>query len=276
MRLSPRNPRVTQMSPTTDNFIHSLVEMSKAFEELPGVRAEADERARQNDILAQQVQQREESILKLKAELEAKNETIRKVEAERDDAEMRFLELDDKVAMVNRNAASLQEILAKQIELTTPPKPEPQPEPEQPKAIDNPMYGDPDRYAMEAKPIPEVVHNLDPITARTPDLQPSGVADTLASTASTAANPSTEGQRAPLDPTVSSEVGDGASQGSAPRDPVKSQADAGSQETSSSILPSDPTKPYTDKRWAEVHPRVWNKDEWLTGGGTEEGWHSNG
>lgn len=249
------------MSPTTDNFIHSLVEMSKAFEELPSVKQELNASEQERNNLAIAVQQREESILKLKAELEAKNETIRKVEAERDDAELRFLELDDRVGKVTKKfqaALEAMDATDKAIE-TLHPQPEPQPEPvKEPTAETG--------YVADA-PISEVVHSLDPITVHTPTVPTSGTSEPSASTASTVANPSIEGQSA-ADPTASSEAGDGHSPSTA------TQATDAPSEASATIQPS-PSGPYTDKRWSEVHPRVWNQQEWLDGGGTIEGWHSN-
>lgn len=250
------------MSPTTDNFIHSLVEMSKAFEELPSVKSELENARTAANQLADDVQHREESILKLKAELEAKNETIRKVEAERDDAELRFLELDDRVGKVTKKfqaALELMDETDKAIE-TLHPQPEPQPEPvKEPTAETG--------YVADA-PIPEVVHSLDPITAHTPDSQPSGASEPSVSTVSTAANPSTEGQSV-ADPTASSEAGDGALQGTASPTTDAQHTDG------ASIQAQSTTAPYAGKRWSEVHPRVWNKDEWIAGGGTEYGWQSN-
>lgn len=118
------------MSPTTDNFIHSLVEMSKAFEELPNVQQALAERERSEAMLAKQVQDREESILRLKQELEAKNETIRKVEAERDDAELRFLEADDRthkaLEFIKTSFGSAGALIQS---LEPPPAPQSQPQP---------------------------------------------------------------------------------------------------------------------------------------------------
>lgn len=84
------------MSPTVNNFVHDLVAMAKAMEDLPVVQAQADELARQNGELAHSVQAREESILKLKAEIDALHAKVRSTEAERDDAELRFLESEDR------------------------------------------------------------------------------------------------------------------------------------------------------------------------------------
>src|SRR5882724_10878562 len=115
---------------TADNinsFVGNLVEMAKAYEELPSVKhdlAVANETIQRN---ADTVTDRELSILSLKAEIEILNSRIRSVEAERDDAELRFLESDDKagkaLAALGHITASLNDAKA----ALTPPAPEPEP-----------------------------------------------------------------------------------------------------------------------------------------------------
>lgn len=80
------------------NFVSDLVAMAKAFEELPQVKAELEDAKHHFSEASQRIIEREESILKLKAELEASHEARRKVEAERDDAELRFLEADERTS----------------------------------------------------------------------------------------------------------------------------------------------------------------------------------
>lgn len=116
------------MSPATDNFIHSLVEMSKAFEELPTVKTELDHAKAETEALAKMVQEREESILRLKQEIETKNETIRKAEAERDNAELRFLESEEKSLAAVRALRHIVDEAEGAVNVVQPPKPEPQPQ----------------------------------------------------------------------------------------------------------------------------------------------------
>lgn len=80
------------------NFVSDLVAMAKAFEELPTIKAELEQVTNERTEYQALVGRREESIARLKAELEASHEARRKVEAERDDAELRFLESEDRVS----------------------------------------------------------------------------------------------------------------------------------------------------------------------------------
>ncbi len=80
------------------NFVSDLVAMAKAFEELPQVQAALFAKDHEAKSLADTVTQREASIQRLKAELEALQAAKRTVEAERDDAELRFLESEDRVS----------------------------------------------------------------------------------------------------------------------------------------------------------------------------------
>lgn len=117
------------MSPNVGNFVHDLVEMAKAMETLPQVEHALRQTEEQNRHLSETVQAREEAILKYKAEIEALQAKVRTTEAERDDAEIRFLELDEKANKVLAHVASIQAAaLVVQNDLS-PPKPEPQPEP---------------------------------------------------------------------------------------------------------------------------------------------------
>lgn len=128
-----------------NSFVGNLVEMAKAYEELPGVRQALAEAEFNSATLADTIAQREASILRLKAELEAAHEATRKVEAERDEAIGSFLAADDRadkiLAFVKTtfgNAGAL-------IQAVEPAQPQADIEPIPPTlpAIDNPLYGDP-------------------------------------------------------------------------------------------------------------------------------------
>lgn len=90
------------MSPAVDNFVHSLVEMSKAFEELPSVREQLAKAEESNLRLSQTIGDREMSILALKDDIEMLHAKLRKAEEDRDEAERMFLECDDKLAAFRR------------------------------------------------------------------------------------------------------------------------------------------------------------------------------
>lgn len=114
------------MSPhAVSNFVGDLVEMAKAFEELPKVREELVHVKGECTAFQDMIQSREVHILSLKAELEAAQATIRSLEVARDDAELRFLEADDRA---NHSIVALRTIaanLGSAITVLDPPKPEP-------------------------------------------------------------------------------------------------------------------------------------------------------
>lgn len=116
------------MSPNVGNFVHDLVEMAKAMEELPKVQDALNDANGRADALAETVAQRELSILSLKAEIENLNHRLNTAEVARDDAEYRFLELDEKAAGAVNLVRAMQATLGQVTEKLDPPKPQP-PEP---------------------------------------------------------------------------------------------------------------------------------------------------
>ena len=92
------NPKMeTTMSPhAVNDLATSFVQMAKAFEELPVVQNQLEETRSQLDSERQAVQDRELSIMKLKQEMEETQAKLRKAEADRDDAEFRFLLADER------------------------------------------------------------------------------------------------------------------------------------------------------------------------------------
>lgn len=118
------------MSPHTANSLMSdLIAMAKAMEDLPKVQEELAKAHDDCDTALRSLQAREEAILRYKAELEEKNSRIAALEVARDDAELRFLEADDRtekalafVRMVQGNAESL-------VRAIEPVKPEPASQP---------------------------------------------------------------------------------------------------------------------------------------------------
>lgn len=86
------------MSPhAVSNFVGDLIEMAKAFEDLPKVQAELGEIKADNDKLHQTVMEREQAIQDYKATIDDLQRKVRDLEVARDDAELRFLEADDKL-----------------------------------------------------------------------------------------------------------------------------------------------------------------------------------
>lgn len=114
------------MSHNTGNFVHELVIMAKAMEELPLVQASLTESRRQVSEQSVTIQQLELRLIDLKNELDAAHAATRTMEAQRDDAEMRFLEADDKVSSFTRlikDQAKAFGLLLEAVEPTAKPEP---------------------------------------------------------------------------------------------------------------------------------------------------------
>jgi len=255
------------MSPHVGNFVTDLVEMAKAMETLPQVQAELDRAKADNESLHSAVQAREEAIARYKAEIDALNAKIRDTEAQRDDAEYRFLDLDDKASKVLGVLKSIVATANTAHDTLSPPKPQPEPTPE------------PTPEPVSVQPTPTPAPSITTgSTATTGGATPSN--DAPSSDHTTALNPSTdEGQRVPSDPTVNSTAGDGASQSNATPIPSAAPSADAIGQAPVPTQPSGPTddtaKPYAGKNWKDVHPRVWDQQQWLDGGGTVEGWHAS-
>jgi len=145
------------MTTNVTGFVHDLVSMAKAMEELPAVKAALATEVEHANRLAQTVQAREEAILRLKAEYEALQAKLKTAEAERDDAEIRFLEADDKAHRVLDMVRGVQALVGETVVTLDPPKP------------------------VEPEPAPVSV-SVDPTTAPTPTSFDSPPADIAAST----------------------------------------------------------------------------------------------
>lgn len=114
------------MSPNINSFVGDLVEMARAMEELPEVKTKLHKSENTVIEMAETIGNREAHIIVLKQEIEGLQASIRSLEVARDDAELRFLELEDKshnaIAMAKAAAVSLGQLTG----LLDPPKPEPE------------------------------------------------------------------------------------------------------------------------------------------------------
>lgn len=117
------------MSPGMNNFFEEMLEAAKAREALPHVQAELEQA---QDMIQKQgsvIAAREQSILSLKAEVERLNEAVRQAEVSRDDAELRFLELDEKAGATIRALDSIIFAASATRDSLAPPAPTPVPTP---------------------------------------------------------------------------------------------------------------------------------------------------
>jgi len=167
------------MSPHVGNFVADLVEMAKATETLPIIQAELEATKADNESLHKAVQAREEAIARYKAEIDALHAKVRDTEAQRDDAELRFHEGQDRTRSALDFIKSTFGSAGSLIQALEPPAPvepvvEAQPVPAvvpqgqdvpawggppeyQPvRPIDNPLYADPQTDAPQgqSEPLP--------------------------------------------------------------------------------------------------------------------------
>lgn len=254
--MSPNNP---------SNFVSDLVEMAKAFEELPKVQAALAITKADAEALHDTVQSRELSILGMKSEIDLLNQRIRSLEVERDEAQFHALEADDRTARALDfikatfgNAGSLIQALepprvdAPQpvdaaASVSTMPINSPEPEPTKPihdsdcSTHNEPAYPNGPCDCSASQPVPEVATQPDP----TPT--PSD-----ASTPAVASIPQTD-------------------------------TSVGSTVTPTADALSSTDRPYAGKTWTqwkqEEHlanrdPYRLSQGEWLAGGGTVDNWYA--
>src|SRR5258708_39558095 len=117
------------MSPAVGNFVQDLVEMAKATETLPIVQHENEtlkaDLSRAQDTIAA----RETAIISYKQQIDDLQAKVRQAEVARDDAEYRFLELDEKSHTVLGDIESILTLANAAKLILNPPKPEPVVEP---------------------------------------------------------------------------------------------------------------------------------------------------
>lgn len=206
------------MSPTMDNFVGSLVEMAKAYEENPKLHEQIDTLRHESEQRRMTIASREEAIVGYKAEIEALQAKLRSVEAERDNASFRVLEVEDTFNKVFSTAGALLSAANKVQDILHPPKPveEQVPEPAEwsgsfdPTSPDTHWIDDKtgERKAAEPAPMSATAKQFEPIMgqsavdptiAHTPGsviATPTSHEAAPATSASTAASTSTEGQSA--------------------------------------------------------------------------------
>lgn len=222
-------------------LVGDLVAMAKAYEELPALREALYAALRDADKLAMTVMEREESILSLKAELEASHEARRATEVERDDAEFRFLELDERAAKALGFMAQVQGMAVQAEVALNPPKPEPTAEPITPPTTDaTPMAITEGSHYTEAEAeFFGSPSNIDSQSSapEVPQVDPTPVATSTDS-------PS------PDAPSTAESMGNAERSGALPPEIAA-------------------TPPYAGRRYIDV-PGFISRQDWINGGGTED------
>jgi hypothetical protein len=249
----PSNKDSDAMSPHVNNFVTDLVEMAKAMDELPKVTAELHQTSIERDRALSTIQDRELHILDLKQQIETHLSIIRSLEVARDDAEMRFLEADDRAVKASSFLARLRDdatMVASEIDrakgMIDPPKPI-APEANPPSTIQDQAVGqgaDPlsvaDGLAMSGSPSQTALS----LTAIEPE----------------PAMPSASGQ-SEADPTVSTTPSSVSEPQNAAPLTVPSNENVSSTEGK-----------YSGKRYLD-HPYYVSEAAWLAGGGTVESYY---
>ena len=141
------------MSPhAMTSLVSDLVEMAKAVERLPLVEHELDRANTMIEDYAKTIQRLEIKAHERNVEIETLHSTIRELEVARDDAELRFLELDEHATAVTRSLGDMQAALGQAVALLSPPKPQPEPEPINPHANEPPLPVSPALHVEDQKP----------------------------------------------------------------------------------------------------------------------------
>lgn len=261
------------MSPhAVNNFVSDLVLMAQAMEELPKVKAELDRANDQVEAYAKQVQALEMRLIDRNAEIDTLHSNIRSLEVARDDAELRFLEADDKSQQVVRLLGQIAGHAAHAEAIIVPPKPEP-PVAEVVHSVEEvqaqPVEGKPEPSASygvydEASP---VVHG----EAGNVDSQSTGQGATDPTVSSMQTAPSTSVPIVEHQDTVhtmTSDPGQSATLPTAALPTGESTAEPQSASPSSDVNSPQPLKPYSGKFYYD-QPSWISRDDWHAGGGDD-------
>lgn len=245
------------------NFIREIAEAYAALEREPERIAELSRMASECERLRETIQHRELRIIDLKVEVEDAQTKARKAEADRDDAELRFLEADDKLDKLRRlvQAFSMDAALLCQPE----PKPVSVPLPDTtidqsasspPSPVTPPSIGSTDMDGESGEVKPATYFDYDNTGESHPTSQPSTTDSELQTRSGTVL-----GERV-ADPTASKET--------TPSPIVEFGTAESSAPVSSPASVEQPSAgPYHGKKYAEW-PYFVSLQGWLNGGGTEE------
>lgn len=245
-----------------DNFVGSLVEMAKAFEERPRLERQITDLQSEISRLSDANVALDGSNAILRSHIDELNAKITEVTKERDDVGFRHLEEVDKtnaLLLAIRNAmGSLTQAVA---------------------VVDPPKAAEPIVEQSVGNELP-VVTSQSATASATTELPSANVDQAVAGTSeasNTGATQSREGEQASVgervaDPTENVNANTGAIQNSAGQSSV-THSDAGSTNTETS--PTD--KPYAGRRYSDVTKDGYSYptySEWLDLGGDYNGWHS--
>ncbi len=191
------------MSPSVGNFVHDLVEMAKAMEELPQVKAQVDHLLKANETQLETIQRLELRLIDRSNEIETLNSKVREAEQGRDAAETMFLETDDKLSafrsLVNSFASDATSLMQAQ-EPVVEAKPEPV----------YPNWGETSMIGVLGEPAPGYSEaNPTPAPTAEPSVGPSDAdLDHAVLPAATSTGQADEGVSVSQDPTTPAHTGE--------------------------------------------------------------------
>lgn len=230
------------MSPNINSFVGDLVEMARAMEELPGIKAKLDEAYALLEEERKTVQDRELCIQQLKADGDIMQECINTLEVARDDAELRFLEADERTQRALGFVKTMFGSAGGLIQSLEPPVPEP---------------------VVQAQPVdpkPEQTEGAGeshPITSSETPSETVGSGTYTTESDSWASRPG----QSEADPIAST---DATTSGNVSSATVETKEDALPEASS-----SEPLGRYSGRRYYD-HPTYVPLHDWLDGGGSEE------
>ena len=236
------------MSPhAMTSLVSDLVEMAKAVELLPQVQAELDRARETIDHRGQHIEQLELKAHAYKQEIETLHSTIRSLEVARDDAELRFLELDEHASAVTRSLGDMQAALGQAVVLLSPPKPQPEPEPINPHANEPPLPVSPALHVEDQKPS---------VGSEEWSRQYNAETETMKAFSEGQSEPD------PLPQPPISNTSEGYTVEHGGTGTIESEHGNSAQSS------EPPSGPYYGKRYIDI-PGWVSRDEWLAGGGTQ-------
>lgn len=245
------------MSPNVNSFVHDLVAMAKAMEEVPALESRIREMQEQLDKALSHNQGLEQNIQSYKTQIESLQTKNHDLEVARDDAEYRFLELDEKTYKILGDIEAINTLAQATREMLKPKLPEPPPAPQDqsefhPTTVSTPQ---PDQsQPVPSQPVEQTPSVTSPIEPNPNWAQPNPTPT---------AQP--EGQREPLPTSTPTNVG--SETGSSP--PASTES-AESQTTASQSSPDTRTPGrYAGKRYYD-YPSYIPRADWVAEGGSQE------
>lgn len=226
-------------SSNVNNFVTDLVEMAKAMDELPKVQADLSKATDHAINLFNEITSLRADLEQSRTYAATLEQRVRTVEAERDDAEIRFLELDEKANKISAVLDTIASSAMGAFDQLSPPKPQPEP------VVEAQSQG-----SSEAFPLSAPTTSFEDLSKSSAALQLSTSQD------QSEVNP-------PAQPSAStSDTPNDAGQAHATTTDVGSTGGEGSGAKSGL---------YTGKHYFD-HPVYVSYWDWISGGGTEEGY----